>query len=547
MDIWFDLKQDIAKQLGADPSEIEEPEKEDFGDFAFPCFNLAKQKGGQPTEIAEALAKDLVIKNIRETKVMGPYINFYIDWKKIGSELLKSVDKNYGKGKVKETLMMDVFQANPFKSFHIGHIRNAVLGESIRRILEFTGRKTITANYNGDVGIHVAKWMLYYKDHSKGKIPKTNFTKWSGEIYAKASEKSKQDPKFEKEAQELNRKIDKRDKSIIKEWKKLRDLCYKDFGKIQKELDIKVDTMFPESECEEPGKKLVQQMFKKKKLKKSEGAIGIEMEKHKLGFFILLKSDGTAIYATKDFGLLQLKKKYAKFDKMIYVVGSEQDHYFRQLFKTFDLLGLYPLEKSVHVSYGLVTLKEGKMASMLGNVVLYEDMRDEMIRSIKKDFKVKDDKLARKIAFGAIKFYMLSFDNTKMIKFDWEAALNTEGKTGPYLQYAHARAASILKKAKSKPKADASLLNEKQETNLMKKIAVYPEIIMKSADQYDPSNLTTYLFELAQDFNTFYNSVSVLKAETKALKYARLKLVESVKIVLRSGLYLLGIDAPDKI
>lgn len=538
---WLELKEEIAKKVGVEVKEIEEPEN--YGDLAVPCFSLSKKLRKNPAEIAKDLEKGVKIDGIKELKAIGSYLNFYVDWTKFSKKILESIDDKYGSWNEKEIVMMDVFQANPFKSFHIGHVRNAVIGESIRRILEFSGKKTITVNYNGDVGIHVARWLLYYNKYFKGKIPKKDFTKWSGEIYAKASKLAKDDPKFEEEAQKLNIKIDKRDKSILKQWKKIRDLCYKDFENIRKELDVKVDYMMPESECEEPGKDMVMKLYNEEKLVKSEGAIGINLEQYGLGFFIFLKSDGTSIYATKDMGLLQLKKKY-KFDKMIYVVGSEQDYYFKQLLKAFDLLELYPLEKSKHVSYGLVTLKEGKMASRLGNVILYEDLRDEMIKSVKEKFNVKDDKLAAKIAFGAIKFYMLSFDNNTLIKFDWDQALDIEGKTGPYLQYAYARASSILNKEKPKGKINFSVLEKEQEVKIIKKIAVYPEIIKKSADQYNPSILVNYLFEMAQEFNTFYNSVPVLKADTDEIKSSRLKLVESVSKVLESGLNLLGIEKP---
>ncbi len=534
MNLWLQLKQNIAKELKVDINQIEEPEN--FGDLAFPIFKKEID--------ASKIGKIEFIKEIKQT---GPYINFYINWSEFGNELLKSIDKNYGRDNKEETIIMDVFQANPFKSFHIGHIRNAVLGESIRRILEFTGRKTITVNYNGDVGIHVARWLLYFKNYYKGDIPKENFTKWSGEIYAKASLKAKKDPEFEKQAQELNRKIDKRDKSIITDWKKIRDLCYKDYDRIKKELGVKVDAMFPESECEEPGKKLVLDLFDKGKLIKSEGAIGIDLEKYGLGFFILLKTDGTAIYATKDFGLLQLKRQY-KFDKMIYIVGSEHNHYFRQLFKTYDLLGLHPLEKSVHVSYGLVNLKEGKMASRLGNVILYEDLRDEAISRVKKEIEKRNPDLkdkeeaARKIAMGAIKFSMLYLENKKPIKFDWDEVLNFEGRSGPYLQYSYVRASSILEKEKPK-KFDASELGEEIEVKIMKQIAKFPSVIQQSADKYAPYIICTYLFQLAQDFNSFYNSVPVLKSERKE---SRLKLVETVRTVLKTGLELLGVEAVEK-
>ena len=533
---WLDIKKDIAKKTGLSINDIEEPEN--YGDLAVPCFLLAKKFKKSPVDIAQELSAKLKIKNIEKIQATGPYINFYIDKELFAKELLKSVNSSFGKAKSSEKIMMDVFQANPFKSFHIGHIRNAVLGESIRRILEFRGNKTYAVNYNGDVGIHVARWLTFYKKHYKGKIPKDNFTKWVGDIYVKASALGKKSKLFQKEAQEMNLLLDKRDPKIIKEWKKLRDLCYKDYERIRKELDIKVDKVIPESECEKPGKDLINKLYKSNKIKKSEGAVGIDLGKN--GFFILLKTDGTSIYATKDLGLLQLKKKYKKFDKMVYVVGSEQEFYFKQLFETFDRLNLYPEKKSIHVSYGEVMLTEGKMSSRKGNIIVYADLKNEMKKSIKKQFKVKNDKLAEDIAFGAIKFYMLIFDNKKKITFDWDQALDVEGKSGPYLQYTYARASSISKKVRTAGKSDLSLLNTEAEFELIKKMALFPQAVEKSAKDYDPSTLANYLFELAQKFNSFYNSSPVLKSE-KDLRNARLVLVKKTMIVLETGLNLLGI------
>ena len=443
---------------------------------------------------------------------------------------------------------MDVFQPNPFKPFHIGHIRNAVLGESIRRILDFQGKKTIAVSYMGDVGTHVARWLWYYDKFYKGKIPKENVSKWAGEVYAEATRKVAEKEEYEEEVKEVNKQLDERNPQLIEKWKKIRELCLKDFWKIKDELGIHLDDNFYESEVEEPGKETVEKLIKEGKAKKSEGAIVADLEKYGLGTFLLLKSDGTALYSTKDLGLLELKRKRHKFDKSIFIVAEEQELYFKQLFKTMEIFKIPGWEKNVHVPYGLVTLKKGKMSSRFGTVILYEDFRDEMIKKVREILKDSDldnkENVIRKVAFSAIKFSMLNIDNNKVIKFDWEQALDFEGKSGPYLQYSYVRTVNILKKAKLKD-FDASLLKEDIERLLIKKIAQFPEIVKKSADQYSPSIITNYLFELSQDFNTFYQSLPVLKSEDK-LKNARLKLVDTVRIILKNGLYLLGISVMDK-
>ncbi|MCD6477320.1 MAG: arginine--tRNA ligase, partial [Candidatus Aenigmarchaeota archaeon] len=540
--IMADIRKNIVKELCIDEFLIEEPVI--HGDFAVPCFKISKEKN--PAEYAKELSKKLKIDLIKSITPIGPYINFYIDWKKFNKKVIETVLKekhNYGSSKIKETVMMDVFQANPFKAFHIGHVKNALHGESLRRILEFTGRKTYTVNFNGDVGIHVARWLLYYNKYYKGKLPSKDFTKWVGEIYAKAANKAKEDIKFEEQAQELNRKIDKKDKEILKQWKKIRDLCYKDFEKIRKELDIKVDKVIPESECVEPGKKIVMKYYTQGKLKKSNGAIGIDLEKYGLGFFLLLKADGTALYSTKDIGLLELKKKWKKFDKQIYVVATEQEFYFKQLFRTFDILGLYPMDKCIHAYYSFVRLKQGKMSSRLGNIILYEDLRDEAIERVKKEIQKRKTKLnkdtIKKIAMSAIKFTMLYPENRKPINFDWDEALNFEGKSGPYLQYSYVRALKILEKVKQDKNIDYSLLNEKEELQLIKKIAKFPDIVIKAANEYSPSEIAKYAFKLCSLFSVFYEKHPVISASEK-LKKSRSALVAAFKQTLENCFNLLG-------
>jgi arginyl-tRNA synthetase len=543
---WSNLKEEVANALGVNVKSIEEPEE--YGDFAYACFSLAGKLKNDPKEIALELSKKLKIKFIEKIEPIGPYVNFYIDWNEFGKKLLEEVNEKYGSCTEKETVIMDVFQPNPFKPFHIGHIRMAVLGESIRRLLEFCGKKTIAVSYMGDVGTHVAKWLWYFNKFYKGEIPKENVSKWAGEIYAEATRKVAENEEYEREVSEVNKKLDEKNSEIMKTWKKIRDLCLKDFWKIKEELDVHLDDNFYESEVEEPGRKIVKQLLKEGKAKMSEGAVVVDLEKYDLGTFLLLKSDETALYSTKDLGLSELKRKKYKFDKSLFVVATEQEFYFKQLFKAMEIFNVSGWEKNVHVSFGLVILKEGKMSSRYGTVILYEDLRDEMINKVKeiiKDSDVKNkEEIIKKVAFGAIKFPMLDIDSKKTIKFDWEQALDFEGKSGPYLQYSYVRAVNILNKAKIK-KYDASILKEGIEIKIIKKISKFPDIVKQATDQYSPNILSNYLFELAQDFNSFYHSSPVLQAEEN-LRNARLKLVESVKTVLEIGLYLLGIPILEK-
>lgn len=564
------FKTDIEKALekAAGKKLALEEAAEGHGDFALPCFELAREFKKAPQAIAEDFAKMLEssafgmpetkfpckvkISGVA-TKAEGGYLNFFIDWSSFGQKLLEKVDGKYGGGKEGKTFLIDTFNLNPYKPVHIGHLKNAAAGDSIRRILEFCGNKVASVSYGGDVGMHIAKWLWYYNKFHKGEVPEEDVSRWAGQIYTEATRKSEEKEEYEKEVQELNKKLDRREPALTKQWKELRDVFFKDFLRIAKELELKLDDNLFESMAEEPGKRLVMKFLNEGKLKKSEGAIVIDLQKYGLGVFILLKSDGTALYSTKDFGLFELKREKYKFDKSLYIVASEQDYYFRQLFKAFELLEMPGWEKCYHMSHGFVKLKEGKMSSRHGTTVLYEDVRDEAIKRVLKIIEEKNPDLqnkeeaAKKIALGALKFTMLSVENARDIVFDWEHVLDFEGRSGPYLQYTYARACGILREAKKLPKRfDASLLADDAEVALMKEIAQFPNAVASAAKDYSPHVMTNYLIDLAQAFNTFYNKLSVLKAENEELKNARLKLVDAARTVLKSGLHLLGIDALER-
>lgn len=542
----------ISKASGLTLSEVQKiieiPPNSKLGDISFPCFSIAKQQtpGNVAYKIREKLSVPRVFKKV---EVMGPYLNFFLNEKILAEEIItSSMKKSFGKGSDNKKYVMDLFQANPFKTFHIGHLRNAVLGESLRRIIEYTGGKTYSISYVGDIGIHIAKWMWYFEKFYRGKIPKKDVSKWAGEIYVKAVNKiNTNEEKFMIEVNKINNLIDSRDPKILKNWKKIRDACFDDADRIAAELGAKVNRRIPESEVEEIGRKRVLNLLKTGKVKKDQGAIILNLEKHNLGVLLLLKSDGTTLYSTKDIGLISTKQKIGG-DQFIYVVGSEQEQYFKQLFKTFEILKISKESKNKHVSYGLVSLKEGKMSSRLGNVITYEDLRDTMRKKafagVKKHnpklSKTKLENISTKIATGAMIFGMLRYSNVKPITFDLEGALRFEGATGPYLQYSLVRSSRILEKAKrTSGKPDYGLFEEADLT-LIRIIAKFPGAVNKAKSQYQPSIVANYGLELVKSFNRFYEQSQVLNAEPN-VRRARLKLVKSFNETLKKVMYLLAI------
>ena len=542
----------ISKASGLTLSEVQKiieiPPNSRLGDISFPCFSIAKRQ--KPGNVAYKIREKLSVpRAFKKVEVMGPYLNFFLNEKILAEEIItSSMKKSFGKGLDNKKYVMDLFQANPFKTFHIGHLRNAVLGESLRRIIEYAGNKTYSISYVGDVGIHIAKWMWYFEKFYRGKIPKKDVSKWAGEIYVKAVNKiNTNEEKFMIEVNKINNLIDSRDPKILKNWKKIRDACFNDADRIAAELGAKVNRRIPESEVEKIGRTRVLNLLKSGKVKKDQGAIILNLEKYNLGVFLLLKSDGTTLYSTKDIGLISTKQKIGG-DRFIYVVGSEQEQYFKQLFKTFEILKISKESKNKHVSYGLVSLKEGKMSSRSGNVITYEYLRDTMRKKafagVKKHnpklSKTKLENISTKIATGAMIFGMLKYSNVKPITFDLEGALRFEGATGPYLQYSLVRSSRILEKAKrTSGKPDYGLFEE-ADMNLVRIIANFPGAVNKARSQYQPSIVANYGLELVKSFNRFYEQSQVLNAEPN-VRRARLKLVKSFNETLKKVMYLLAI------
>lgn len=544
--------------------ELETPPDSKLGDYAFPCFGLAKQLKKSPIEIAKDLASKLKPnKYIKEIKSTGPYVNFFVNESILAELILNNISSgkdDYGKAKKKkERVMIEFSQPNTHKGFHIGHLRNASLGDSLVRIMRFNGYDVVAANYIGDIGAHIAKCIWYYLKFYKNKEPKTNKGEWLGSIYTEASKIVAENEEYKKEIQKIQRKLEDGNKELTELWEKTKEWSMQDFYKIYKELGINFDVFFFESQVEKPGKKIVLDMLKKGIAEKSDGAVIINLEKYGLKVFLLLKSDGTSLYSTKDFALAKKKFDDYKIDKSIYVIGSEQRFHLKQLFKTLEIIGFKQAKKCYHLSYELVMLKEGKMSSRLGNIVLYFELSKKIFEKASKEVEKRHkqwpekdkEKATKQIAVAAMKFSMLNQDNNKTIVFDINKALDFEGETGPYIQYAHARICSILRKFGKRidkgfiDKADLSLLKEKEETELIKLLGKFPDVVENAASSYKPSLISRYLLDLSQGFNEFYHIHQILK-EREELKNTRILLIDSIRQVLKNGLNLLGIEAPEK-
>ncbi len=550
------------KKKGAE-ALLETPPNQNLGDLAFPCFTLAKIIGKDPKSIASDIALKVETGGlIKAVKQMGPYVNFFADWGKVGQKALETIIKGrkYGAAKPnKKVVMVEFPSPNTNKPLHLGHLRNMALGESVSKILENAGSDAKRTNINNDRGVHICKSMLAYQKWGKGKTPESEKKKsdhFVGDFYVLYSQKEKKDKSLENDIKQMLLKWEAGDKDTIALWKKMNKWAFDGFKETYRKFGIKHDKEYYESDTYRGGKKMVMAGLDKGLFYRDDtGAIMFNLDKYGLGQKVLIRSDGTAVYMTQD--IYTAKKRYEdfRFQKMIYVVGNEQEYHFQVLFQVLDILGMRFAKDCYHLSHGMVNLTTGKMKSREGTVVDADDLIAEMESLARKEITSRDksikktelEKRAAQIALGAIKYYLLRSDAVKNMMFSPEESISFEGNTGPYIQYSHARISSIFRKGGKVPaKFDASLLKDEREKTLMKLLLEFPKVAEDAARDYKPHYLATFAFSLASAFNNFYEGCHVLKAETLQLKAARLALCKATQKVLENALKLLGIEAPDR-
>ncbi len=562
MDVYESARKEAAAAIGS-IAKLKKEEALDLlekppggidADIAFPCFTLAKRMKKSPVEIAMDMATRIKSSgSFMNVKAAGPYVNFSMDWEASGRKLLKEISTKkgrYGSSQKRGKVMIEFAHPNTHKAFHIGHVRNITLGESLSRILEFSGHGLARVNYQGDIGPHVAK-CLWGLQNLKVKEPEKNKGRWLGEIYTLASSAAAR-KEVEKEIRQMNKDLYGGKPDLVKLWKKTKKWSLDYFNDIYKDFGVKFDRLYFESEVEGPGIKLAKDMLKKGIAKMSDGAIVMDLERDGLGIWVLLTRDETPLYSIKDFILADLQNREFHPERIIHVVGAEQNLHFRQLFKSLERVNPAVAKKEYHLSYGLVILESGKMKSREGKVILYEELKDKLLKMGKDVTRDKNPKLGKKelektaklVSLGALKYDMIKISPEKTITFDWNRALSFDGDTAPYIQYTHARACSILRKARKKGTPKTLQLHDK-EKELLKELAGFPGVVRNSARDLRPHYVANYCYKLAKLFNEFYHELPVLKAEPAEREF-RLALTDAVRTVLKSSLGLLGIVAPER-
>lgn len=556
-------KVDLLKHEKIDGT-FETPPNPEFGDLASNiCFSLPKKLKKSPQNIAEEVVKKIKIPKgslITKIEAKAGYINFFFNYSKLSGSVLKEIlskKEKFGSSSAgkRKKVMVEHSQPNPVHPMHIGHSRSTFLGDSLANILDFLNYKIIIANYMNNTGLQVAKLVTAYQLWGKNKKPVGKPDLWLWKFYVKFHEEAEKNPNIEEKARETLRKFEiEHDKKTIKIWNQVVNWCIEGFKETYGKLGVKFDVYLFENDYRKQGKKNVERAIKKEiAFKSDEGAMVADLEKYGLASCIILRSDGTGLYATSDLGMTPSKFEKYKLDKSIWIVASSQDLYFKQLFKILELLG-YPWVKNCHhFSYDLVRLEKGKMSSRKGKAVMIDEVVKKLTNTIFKEVEKKNPKLskkeknsiAEKIAIGAFKYNILRVEPHKTITFDWGRMLSFEGDTGPYLQYAHVRADKILQKAgKWKENYTVDKL-KKQEMNLIKKLMQFPDVVEQTGKDFRPHYICNYAHELSDLFSDFYHACPVLKAETKELGNFRLTLVKAVEITLKNSLSLLGIETPE--
>lgn len=553
------LKQEIVNILGSvgikTSTEILEVPQVEFGDIAFPCFELAKKERKNPKEIAEDVAKKIKISKdslISRAEAKAGYVNFFYNYSKVSEIVLKRIlkeKKKFGSSKKfkNKVVVVDYSSPNPAHPIHVGSARTTFIGESLCRILENSGYKAKRICYVNALGKQVATLIYGYIKFAKGKKPNKKPDHWLFDIYIKANEEIEKNPEEIKKVEEILRKCEAGDKKMLSLSSKLVNWCLDGFKGTYKILGIKFDEYLWESKFIEISKKYVHTLLEKKAVFKTEdGATIVNFEPYNLPNTVLLRSDGTGLYLTRDVAASIYKLKKYRPSLNIFVVGEDQKLHFQQEFKILELLGYEDFSKnSFHLGYGIVSLLGEKMSSRKGKVVLIDDIFDEAMKKVEEKY-TKDKEISKAVGIGAVIYSILKVDPNQQITFEWEKALALRGDTGPYLQYAHTRCAGILRKAKKwKPNLKIENISE-EEKILVKTLMIFPEVVEKAAKDLRPHYICNYVYELATIFDKFYETCSVLKAENEKLKAFRLSLVDATRIVLENSLNLIGIEAPEK-
>jgi arginyl-tRNA synthetase len=573
----IDPKATVAKHIAAELDGIgdgtvlamlEYPPNADMGDVSLPCFKLSKPLKQAPQAIAEQLKQRMKPHpSIERIETTAGYLNIFFNKKLYAEQLLETVlsmkdkygSQNIGAGK---NIVIDFSSPNIAKPFHVGHLRSTVIGRALYNLFQFLGYRCIGVNHLGDWGTQFGKLIVAYHNWGNETQVAEGGIDELLRLYVKFHDEAEAQPALEDEARAWFVRLEKGDQEALRLWQWFKEISLREFNEIYELLGVKFDSLAGESFYNDKMEPVVQELGEKELLEEDQGALLVRLDEYGMPPALIVKKDGGTLYHTRDITAALYRKNTYDFDKAIYVTGAAQNLHFQQWFKVIELMGYAWSADLIHVPFGQVSLEGAKLSTRKGNVI----MLDELLRqAIHKTLAIIENKnphledkeeIAKKVGVGAVVFNDLSGNRIKDIVFSWDEVLNFEGETGPYVQYTHARASSVVRKAEGRAdgvttdddlrQADGALLANKEAQNVLKELYVFPEIVHQAMTKLEPSIISRYLVDLAQSFNRFYHECPIL-VEDLPLRTARLALVACVQITLRSGLRLIGLEAPDKI
>ena len=562
------FSENINNIFGADYAEkvdIQNSTKKEFGDFQT-NFAMVSSKliGKNPREIASTLVDNFKENNIIEKlEIAGPgFINIYLKNSFLNEEIKKVENEKYDFSflNTDKTVIIDYSSPNIAKRMHIGHLRSTIIGDSIKRILQFLGFHTLADNHIGDWGTQFGKLIVAYKNWLNKKAYEEDPIGELERIYVQFSDEAKKNPALEDEAREELKKLQLGDEENQKLWKEFIDISLKEYNKIYDRLDVNFDYYYGESFYNDMMPAVLEELKEKGIAREDQGALVVFFENDKLPPAIVQKNDGSFLYTTSDLATMNFRKDELNVNEAVYLTDDRQQNHFKQVFEIGEMLGEPYNYKKTHVVFGIMRFGDGMIfSSRSGNIIRLVDLLDEAKTQVKKVIDEKNpnipedekENIAEIVGSGAIKYFDLSQNRTSDITFTWDKVLSFEGNTGPYLQYTYVRIMSIFRKLKEENidvENENIILDDMTgiERELAAELLRFPQAAVKSYESYRPNIIADYLFDMAKLFNNFYNSSSILKEENKKVMDARILLAKKTAFVLKEGLSLLGIKTVDR-
>ena len=535
---------------------LENPKSAEHGDVAFPAFSLAKVYRKAPQQIAADLAEKIDSANFEKIEVVGPYLNFFMNKELISKKVLQTVVKekeHYGDSNIgnQGTVPIDMSSPNIAKPISMGHLRSTVIGNSIGFIMEKIGYQPIRINHLGDWGTQFGKLIVAYKKWGTEEAVKAEPINELLRLYVQFHEVAETEPELNEEARAWFKRLEEGDEEAIQLWQWFRDESMKEFNKIYDLLEVHFDSLNGEAFYNDKMDEIVKLLEEKHLLNEDKGAEIVDLSAYDLNPALIKKSDGATLYITRDLAAALYRKRTYDFKQSLYVVGNEQSYHFKQLKAVLKEMGFDWSDDMHHIPFGLITQGGKKLSTRKGKIVLLEEVLNEAIQSAKEQINEKNpdlenkDAVAKQVGVGAVIFHDLKNDRLNTFDFNLEEVVRFEGETGPYVQYTHARAVSLLEKAGFVPSETADYaLNDDTSWEVVKLVRKYPETVLSAGEKYEPSVIAKHAIKLAQAFNKYYAHTKILADDEQ--KEARLALVYAVTVLLKEDLRLLGLHAPDK-